>query len=56
MKKSLLFILCSLFLSACAKSEWQLVWNDEFDGESLNEAYWNVEDNAVSGISAYLSG
>lgn len=54
MKKSLLFILCSLFLSACAKSEWQLVWNDEFDGESLNEAYWNVEDNARGGGNAEL--
>ena len=41
-------------LSSCAKSEWQLVWNDEFDGESLNEAYWNVEDNARGGGNAEL--
>ena len=41
-------------LSSCAKSEWQLVWNDEFDGETLNEAYWNVEDNARGGGNAEL--
>ena len=49
MKKSLLFILCSLSLSACAKPEWQLVWSDEFEGQTLNTAYWNVEDNARGG-------
>lgn len=54
MKKSLLFILCSLFLSSCAKSEWQLVWSDEFDSETLNTAYWNVEDNARGGGNAEL--
>ena len=41
-------------LTSCAKNEWQLVWNDEFDGESLNEAYWNVEDNARGGGNAEL--
>lgn len=54
MKKSLLFILCSLSLSACAKPEWQLVWSDEFEGQTLNTAYWNVEDNARGGGNAEL--
>ena len=41
-------------LSSCAKSEWQLVWSDEFDSETLNTAYWNVEDNARGGGNAEL--
>ena len=41
-------------LSACAKPEYELVWSDEFDGESLNTAYWNVEDNARGGGNAEL--
>jgi len=46
-------LLC--LLPACApKSEWQMVWSDEFDGETLNTAYWNVEDNARGGGNAEL--
>ena len=41
-------------LTSCAKNEWQLVWSDEFDGETLNTAYWNVEDNARGGGNAEL--
>lgn len=41
-------------LNACAKSEWKLVWSDEFNGKTLNEAYWNVEDNARGGGNAEL--
>ena len=41
-------------LSACTQSEWKLVWSDEFDGETLNTAYWNVEDNARGGGNAEL--
>jgi len=41
-------------LSSCAKPEWQLVWSDEFDSETLNTAYWNVEDNARGGGNAEL--
>ena len=52
------FILLSValmcLLSSCAKSEWQLVWSDEFDGTELNTAYWNVEDNARGGGNAEL--
>jgi len=47
------FVSC-LFLSSCTKNEWQLVWSDEFEGESLNTAYWNVEDNARGGGNAEL--
>ena len=41
-------------LSSCAKSEWKLVWSDEFDCTELNSAYWNVEDNARGGGNAEL--
>lgn len=57
MKKVVICVLCSVLsvLSACAKqSEWQLVWSDEFDGNTLNTAYWNVEDNARGGGNAEL--
>ena len=40
--------------SSCTKPEYELVWSDEFDGESLNTAYWNVEDNARGGGNAEL--
>ena len=30
------------------------MWSDEFDGEELNGAYWNVEDNARGGGNAEL--
>ena len=41
-------------LTSCSKPEWQLVWSDEFDGETLNSAYWNVENNARGGGNAEL--
>jgi beta-glucanase (GH16 family) len=41
-------------LSSCTKSEWQLVWSDEFNDSALNTAYWNVEDNARGGGNAEL--
>ena len=43
-----------LLLSSCAKSDWKLVWSDEFEGESLNAAFWNIEDNARGGGNAEL--
>ena len=48
-----LFAAC-LLVSCKAKSEWQLTWSDEFDGEALNTAYWNTEDNARGGGNAEL--
>ena len=52
--KTLFCILAAVALSACAKQEWQLVWSDEFEGETLNAAYWNIEDNARGGGNAEL--
>ena len=55
MMKQFISLLIPLFvLSSCAKSEWKLVWSDEFDGETLNAAFWNVEDNARGGGNAEL--
>lgn len=49
-------IIATVFVltSCAAKSEWQLVWSDEFETESLNTASWNVEDNARGGGNAEL--
>lgn len=52
--KPISIIAICLLLSSCTKSEWQLVWSDEFEGEALNTAYWNVEDNARGGGNAEL--
>ena len=42
-------------LVACQPaSEWQLVWEDDFEGNELNADYWNVEDNARGGGNAEL--
>ena len=50
----ILYLLLCLLATSCAKSEWKLVWSDEFDGAELNSAYWNVEDNARGGGNAEL--
>ncbi len=54
MKGFYVLICAALSLTSCMKPEWQLVWSDEFDGEVLNAAYWNVEDNARGGGNAEL--
>ncbi len=54
MKGFYVLICAALSLTSCSKPEWQLVWHDEFDGETLNTAYWNVEDNARGGGNAEL--
>lgn len=57
MKKSVICTLSAIavcLLTSCSKSEWQLVWSDEFDGDALNTAYWNIEDNARGGGNAEL--
>ena len=42
-------------VSACrSKDDWQLAWEDGFDGTELNSTYWNVEDNARGGGNAEL--
>lgn len=56
MKKTICILsaiaVCTLY--SCSKPEWQLTWSDEFDGEALNTAYWNTEDNARGGGNAEL--
>lgn len=57
MRKTIFCILsaiavCTLY--SCTKPEWQLVWSDEFEADTLNTAYWNVEDNARGGGNAEL--
>lgn len=55
MKKTIFFLLSiAIGSSSCTKSEWQLVWSDEFNDSALNTAYWNVEDNARGGGNAEL--
>ncbi|MBQ7696975.1 MAG: glycoside hydrolase family 16 protein [Paludibacteraceae bacterium] len=55
MKKTIFFLLSiAIGLSSCTKSEWQLVWSDEFNDSALNTTYWNVEDNARGGGNAEL--
>lgn len=49
-----LSLLALLFTACTPKSEWQLVWSDEFDADTLNTGYWNVEDNARGGGNAEL--
>ena len=35
--------------SNSAGNEWELVWSDEFDGNSLNTAKWNFEEDCYGG-------
>lgn len=49
-----LIALCTLSTSALAHSEatnstWQLVWQDEFSGDSLDLSKWNIEVNCDGG-------
>ena len=50
----LLSVVIGCMTSSCAKSEWELVWSDEFNGTELDTACWNVEDNARGGGNAEL--
>lgn len=44
-----------LLLASCQKqAKYELVWADEFDGTEVNDAYWNLEDNARGGGNAEL--
>ncbi|MBQ4395363.1 MAG: glycoside hydrolase family 16 protein [Paludibacteraceae bacterium] len=43
-----------LVLTSCTKPEWELVWSDEFEADTLNTNYWNTEDNARGGGNAEL--
>lgn len=57
MRKTIFCILsaiavCTLY--SCTKPEWELVWSDEFEADTLNTNYWNTEDNARGGGNAEL--
>lgn len=42
-------------LSSCAHPDtYTLVWEDNFDGDTINTAYWNLEDNARGGGNAEM--
>jgi beta-glucanase (GH16 family) len=54
MKQFTIIALALCALSSCTKPEYELVWSDEFDGDALNTACWNIEDNARGGGNAEL--
>lgn len=54
MQKLIIPVLAVLLASCGAKSEYKMVWSDEFDGSELNMSYWNLEDNARGGGNAEL--
>ena len=43
MRKYLIFSLILLFSNVKAQN-WNLIWNDEFNGDTLNRKYWNIEN------------
>ena len=45
----LLLVSCMLGLRAADQSHWQLVWQDEFDGKTLDLSKWEFEVNADGG-------
>jgi len=54
MPKSFIFALAVVFISfagkgADAPTGWELVWSDEFDGNSLDRSKWEFEVNAQGG-------
>ncbi len=55
MNKSKVWILILLFsqMSLFAQ-EYRLVWEDDFNGEVIDTAYWNFEDNARGGGNAEM--
>ena len=50
-KGLILTLLTALSLAACGENDkdetaldgYELIWNDEFDGDALDEAYWTYE-------------
>ncbi len=43
------FAMVALLSSCTPKDSYTLVWEDTFDADTLNTAYWNIEDNARGG-------
>ena len=40
MKVRIIFFLISLFVFSLNAQNWQLVWEDDFNGSSLNQSKW----------------
>ena len=55
--RKLIFVCAALCMSVVARSQtWTLEWSDEFNGTSLNQAYWSYETGTgVNGISVQAS-
>ncbi len=50
-----LFIISALFSPLpLLASGYQLVWEDNFDGTTINPNYWNLEENARGGGNAEM--
>ena len=47
-------LLCFLLVSLTSAAEWQLVWSDEFNGESVDLTSWNIEVNGLGGYNEEL--
>jgi len=54
MKLQLLIITALFFTLPLLANDYQLVWEDNFDGATINHAYWNLEENARGGGNAEL--
>ena len=53
MKKNLLLMLGLLAYMGLYGQNWQLVWSDEFDGDSLDAARWSYQTGTgTNGIRA----
>ncbi len=55
-KLNVLFLGVVLGMVSCQTKSpaYTLVWEDSFDGDSINTAYWNLEDNARGGGNAEM--
>ena len=63
MKKFVYFLplaLAAFSLASCktkapeSKGNWNLIWNDEFDGTELSEEDWNYEEHEVGWVNHEL--
>ena len=41
-------------VSCQSNSAYTLVWEDNFDADTINTAYWNIDDNARGGGNAEM--
>jgi hypothetical protein len=54
MKASLIFIALAIFTSRI-EAEWHQVWEDDFDGITLNETKWKYDEGCDGRLSIRLS-